>query len=324
MKQKENKAYKETVKLLIFQKYVIFNVKRRVKMSIIVTHNDMDGIVSKLLIKEAIQTPVKDYEVDYSFDHKKLLSEPKEMSLYITDFSFKPKEFLELVNHFKNVIWIDHHQCIDDPDYDQFNKLEGVRRVGDCGAKLTMEYLQKAIGIDIDYISKYQELVNIVDAYDCWKKDSDLYEYGCLLNTYFYSVKNPNLGKLKEEVDAGFKTAKILNEASIIKRASMCRAKSYEVDQEFGEKCYADNCTWLVMEGAKGSLNFEAKYDNSKHIGMIAYNYLPKAKLWEVSLYSDHNHINCAEICKMLGGGGHKGAAGFQATTEKMIELGIF
>jgi nanoRNase/pAp phosphatase (c-di-AMP/oligoRNAs hydrolase) len=35
-------------------------------------------------------------------------------------------------------------------------------------------------------------------------------------------------------------------------------------------------------------------------------------KLWNVSLYSTKPEIDCGEIAKSFGGGGHKGAAGFQ------------
>lgn len=37
-----------------------------------------------------------------------------------------------------------------------------------------------------------------------------------------------------------------------------------------------------------------------------------KDKLWNVSLYSTKPEIDCGAICKAFGGGGHKGAAGFQ------------
>ena len=37
-----------------------------------------------------------------------------------------------------------------------------------------------------------------------------------------------------------------------------------------------------------------------------------KDKLWNVSLYSTKEDVDCGAICKSFGGGGHKGAAGFQ------------
>ena len=37
-----------------------------------------------------------------------------------------------------------------------------------------------------------------------------------------------------------------------------------------------------------------------------------KDKLWNVSLYSTKTDVDCGAIAKSFGGGGHKGAAGFQ------------
>ena len=40
-----------------------------------------------------------------------------------------------------------------------------------------------------------------------------------------------------------------------------------------------------------------------------------------VSLYSTHEDVHCGRICKELGGGGHKGAAGFQMDLDAFWEL---
>jgi nanoRNase/pAp phosphatase (c-di-AMP/oligoRNAs hydrolase) len=34
-------------------------------------------------------------------------------------------------------------------------------------------------------------------------------------------------------------------------------------------------------------------------------------RLFTVSMYSEKKTVDCADICKQHGGGGHKGAAGF-------------
>lgn len=282
----------------------------------------MDGFFSAELIKKAIEKDAVQYDVDYTFDYKDLYKQPKNNNLYITDYSFKPDVMEKLIDYFDAVIWIDHHTVIEDPLYEKFKNLEGLRRIGHCGAKLTLEYIYKSIGVSNlpDFNSSIDKIINIVDAYDCWKENSEFYDMGCLLNNYFYSIE-PTLEKLIEEMESGFKNSRLLNDASIIKRSRICKQKSYEIMIDFGTGI--ESC-WLVMEGVKGSLNFKAKYDNKIHNGMIAYSYLPKAKLWEVSLYSTHSYVDCSVIAKSLGGGGHKGASGFQATTEKMLELKIF
>ena len=55
---------------------------------------------------------------------------------------------------------------------------------------------------------------------------------------------------------------------------------------------------------------FDGFYDPEKHDVMCAYCQLANGK-WKVSLYSTKPGIDCGAICKMFGGGGHVGAAGF-------------
>ena len=55
---------------------------------------------------------------------------------------------------------------------------------------------------------------------------------------------------------------------------------------------------------------FDGFYDPKKHDVMCAHCRLANGK-WKVSLYSTKPEIDCGEICKAFGGGGHKGAAGF-------------
>lgn len=58
---------------------------------------------------------------------------------------------------------------------------------------------------------------------------------------------------------------------------------------------------------------FDSIYDPERHHAMATFCRLkPPAHKWTVSLYSTRDDVNCADIAKSFGGGGHKGAAGFQ------------
>ena len=61
---------------------------------------------------------------------------------------------------------------------------------------------------------------------------------------------------------------------------------------------------------ARGSWQFNSVYDPEKHDVMVAYCKLKTGK-WRVGLYSTKPGVDCGAIAKSLGGGGHKGAAGF-------------
>ena len=60
----------------------------------------------------------------------------------------------------------------------------------------------------------------------------------------------------------------------------------------------------------RGSWLFKSVWDPAKHDMMCAYGRLKDGR-WRVSLYSTKPEVDCAAIAKLLGGGGHRGAAGF-------------
>lgn len=74
--------------------------------------------------------------------------------------------------------------------------------------------------------------------------------------------------------------------------------------QVFGVRALA--CNTIVFN----SQFFDGVYDPEKHDVMCAYCQLANGK-WKVSLYTTHDTIDCGEIAKVFGGGGHKKAAGF-------------
>lgn len=81
------------------------------------------------------------------------------------------------------------------------------------------------------------------------------------------------------------------------KECKWCRGKGYLVHKVENKSVGCKECN---------STGYLEPYDI-----MIAF-VCRKDKLWNVSLYSTKPEIDCGEIAKTFGGGGHKGAAGFQ------------
>lgn len=67
-----------------------------------------------------------------------------------------------------------------------------------------------------------------------------------------------------------------------------------------------------VNLGHTNSKVFDSVWDESKYDLMITF-VRRKDKLWNVSLYSTKEDVDCGAICKSFGGGGHFSAAGFTA-----------
>ena len=57
---------------------------------------------------------------------------------------------------------------------------------------------------------------------------------------------------------------------------------------------------------------FDSIWNPDKHDAMCTFCW--KKDKWTVSLYSTKDNVDVSEICKARGGGGHKGAAGFQCS----------
>jgi nanoRNase/pAp phosphatase (c-di-AMP/oligoRNAs hydrolase) len=77
--------------------------------------------------------------------------------------------------------------------------------------------------------------------------------------------------------------------------------------------------------GQRGSDRFASVYDPNKHEIMLGFAYENTDKI-TVSLYATHPLIDCGAIAKSCGeagpfpgGGGHKGAAGFQTSWEFLM-----
>jgi hypothetical protein len=61
-----------------------------------------------------------------------------------------------------------------------------------------------------------------------------------------------------------------------------------------------------------GSKTFRSKWNRETYDIMLSFGF--RGGRWYVSLYSDKPEVDCAEIAKTEGGGGHKGAAGWNVS----------
>ena len=98
----------------------------------------------------------------------------------------------------------------------------------------------------------------------------------------------------------------------IAQNAKFCKAYTFQTVL----MCHGREEAYVAICANRGFTNsklFDSVYDPAKHHLMITFVRLklPSHK-WTVSLYSTRDDVDCGEIAKAFGGGGHKGAAGFQ------------
>jgi len=81
---------------------------------------------------------------------------------------------------------------------------------------------------------------------------------------------------------------------------------------------------FLAVNAARfNPINFKIDYHKDEYDGAACFHFEKGA--WVFSLYNENGLVDCSEICKTFGGGGHKGAAGFRTDdilrfTENLTE----
>jgi len=229
----------------------------------------------------------------------------KDEDVIIVDFSLqKPGDWQKLLEITKNVVWLDHHQtAIDKSDeIPEVRKLKGLRCSGQAGCLLAWRWVH-------DEMEPPRHIQLIADR-DVWK-----WEFGKATARFhagagLYDTK-PESGwwdvvhTIMDEVnDAG--KAVVGYKQEFYKDLREAISFQTEID---GHEAIAMNLPrgagsegFGFKDGWKGELPDEWP---------ILMSFYWDGDKWTISLYS--KTVDVSEIAKKYGGGGHKGAAGFQA-----------
>lgn len=318
----------------------------------IFTHTDADGKFSGSLIYEYFSrykhiTKFFIHEIDYTTTINEQIHDGDIVTF--TDYSFtnmdNMKFLFNLINRGIEVLWIDHHASsgcfILDECFKPYSKRPNFKyivKLTHCATYLTYEYLWKLIhGCGaIDFI-KIPDAIKYVDSYDTWKHDMpDDIEFNYGLNKFKLNGKNSirsllshnsNLDifdydkddKVKETEDKFIKSA--IDYGFSIKEYVNNKNKEI-LDRNAFEFTITDYTEPTIIKGL--AVN---NYGNSLIFGDEINNYdivccfhKVNKEQWKYSLFSANNNVHCNRLAEIfgningLGGGGHKGAAGFQTT----------
>jgi len=258
---------------------------------------DLDGICSAGIVKmkypDAILYPIN-YGDPFPWNDIR-----KDDVVFMVDFGLQPFSDMVKLNNLCKLHWIDHHKtAMDDARKVGFQASGGqLIKDGIAGCELSWKYLFPKVSMP--------RIVYLLGRYDVWDHknapDAKPFQFGAQT----YDLKPEDIKEfLNEDVNnIIFIGKKILKYIKI-------RSK-----QETA-KCAFD----LTFEGINfaatnsplnSSMSIEGYYDESKHDAMLVYcinsngNYM-------ISVYSDKDHIDVSVIAKKYGGGGHRGAAGFE------------
>jgi oligoribonuclease NrnB/cAMP/cGMP phosphodiesterase (DHH superfamily) len=291
-------------------------------------HGDKDGecagfwVYLSAGLYDGYEADIKFLRINYGMDFP--FNDIKENEqVYIVDYSISPDEMRRLLTITKDVTWIDHHKTAIAKYKDFEYNLRGVRYDGVAGCMLTYCYLhhmtERGQGeikpFDLSMTKDAPMFTKLLADYDVWTfefgDDTRYFQTG--VNSYDFEPENKRWYDL---LDDGAEKIYIEEGKTMIKyrdnwAKDYCKCKGFETEFE-GHKCYVMNL------GLCGSDYFKSIDDGSYEI-LIAFSY--NGKDWSISLYS--KTVDVSEIAKKYGGGGHRGASGFNsdALLFKRIEI---
>lgn len=265
-------------------------------MIFIFYHNDNDGkcaaqIVSKKYSHHCTCVPV-DYNMDFPFS----MITPVD-DVFIVDFSLqKDGDWEKLLEIADNVTWIDHHKTAIEKQGKQ-RDLKGIRSTSASGCELTWKYFYPT-----DPMPNYVELIG---DWDTWT-----FKYGDKTREFNSGLKAKDLrpGDFPDWLDLLYKpddvvaAGRSILHLENIQNASYLKAFGFETEFE-GHMAYACN------KGMTGSPLFDSLVKSFPLLMPFVFN----GTVFTISLYTTDPHIDVSKIAKKYGGGGHKGAAGFQS-----------
>jgi oligoribonuclease NrnB/cAMP/cGMP phosphodiesterase (DHH superfamily) len=285
-------------------------------MNIIIYYHgrDFDGKCSGAIVynyykKSSDQSNIELIPIDYGQEHLLERTFTKDDMVYMLDWSASntPEKMRRIKDQAGAFIWIDHHKTAIDSMNTAYPDAHfvGVREVGKAGCELTWKYLNS---------NEIPGIVTMLGRYDVWDlKYPDGFD--TLLDLQ-YGMKTHEWNPDDPEWEVLFKDSSCMSEGLIeignqIKKYQKLKNK-LTCESGFETLISVPNMYRLIRVFAvntieKSSQTFESLGD--KYDIYCAFNF--NGKLWDYSLYS--LTIDVGEICKSLGGGGHKGAAGFQS-----------
>lgn len=277
-------------------------------------HNDMDGqcagfwVHLSVGIDDGYSDMPKFIAIDYKDKFPIASIKPNEQ-IYIVDFSISPEEMRQLLNITSNVTWIDHHKTAIEKYQDFEYPIRGIRIDGISGCELAYAYIHHMTQRGEGDIKPFDEtMLADIPLFTKLIGDRDVWNWYFGEQTkYFYAGlqlhnTSPESNIWEEALVNGTKTfeeqGKIVEQFKKMQREYLVKSYSFEVELE-GYKGIACNS----KDSSELFGNMIEEYD-------FVSSFIFDGDQYTISLFSQN--IDVSEIAKKYGGGGHKGASGFQ------------
>jgi len=262
---------------------------------------DLDGRCSRAIIKHA-HPDCKMIGINYGdeFPWESISTGVWEV-VYMVDFCLQPFEDMERLSHMCNLAWIDHHKsAIEEVHKRWFTAYEQSLGIGIGACALVWDHCHpgEARPKAVQLLAEY----DVRDHHNPWTLP---FQYGMRVentdpsSSIWGFMLRPGSEDVMNIVDAGHTVLRYVKREN----RKYMDACGFETSLD-GLRAIAIN------RMLTNSQMFDNVWDPVKYDVMLTFGF--RAGQWTVSLYTDKDAVDVSVIAKAHGGGGHKGAAGFQ------------
>ena len=207
------------------------------------------------------------------------------------------------------VVWIDHHRTAIEAAGAAARDIDGARDIGTAACVLTWHQFFKgeARPVAVTWLGKY-DVFDRTDM-DMWEQMVLPFQYGMRLHkTNPDGSDEPGLWKRLLDDRLGLCAVSIAGDGGTCLKYE--RAQNARTAKAAAYDCMFEGMLCAALNARGNSLVLDA-YARPEHKMRVLWGFT--GGRWRVSLYENgHDDVDCGEIAKRYGGGGHKGAAGFE------------
>lgn len=265
---------------------------------------DFDGKCSAAIVK--LRKPDAElYPIDYgqTFPFESITEYDE---VWMVDFSLPMDQMIKLrslCNY--QLVWIDHHKTAIEAAAEMDFEPLGLRMIGKAGCELTWAYYNGILGCQ----DAMPLAVYLLGRYDEWDHSAHSeilpFQYGMRVHAHEPTDVDwwNNLFDRSSAVYAICETGCIVKAYQEAGYKAVCEMAAFDLQWE--------GLTWTCINGPyKGSGVHASRFDMSKYDAMMGFYW--NGNLWRFSLSTQKPDVDVSIIAKRHGGGGHKGAAGFE------------
>lgn len=298
---------------------------------------DLDGLACAAIMKNKypnIYLIGWDYGKDFG-ELQSLISEGAkdwdEYRIIMADLSLSMVDMETLDLSCDGLVWIDHHRSAIEEYATELDLEDGgshfitERMLNENFSACELCWMCFYGGADIP------QVIHLLGVYDTWRKGEAEVEirggWDAIMN-FQIGMRHPDnysIEVITELLESSFDENESINEISEL--GKQLRKQEGEANMRFiKSKSYegilgGESC--LVINGRGDSTFWERCFDNPDYDSyslFIGWNYQGSKGNYKFSLRANNGRVDCSKIAKQYGGGGHKGAAGFEADTHKIFD----